>query len=309
MNFASHLHSNHGYGNALTGWAISCLLHGSLAIGALLFIQRIQLAPEPEPFRWNVAMILPASVRESLSTSSPEPPIPRNEQTAFHHSPRASAPTALPETTQPSVTSLARAPVRQVESIPLSAPPREFPAPETVVETRSEAIGASLAVTPSPPTPALTDLPADAPILPPAHEPSLAALSAPAETIHTSPQPAQESSAQMTIPAPAAPARDVKRDYGWLADLMAKWVEDLEKRYPVSLRAEGVQGKVTLMAILHEDGKLSDVKVARSSGNDALDHVAVEDVLKGAPVMLLRPLERPQMPVKLSIIYDLRSPR
>jgi TonB family protein len=102
-------------------------------------------------------------------------------------------------------------------------------------------------------------------------------------------------------------AKTARPDYGWLAELMATWVQNLEKRYPASLRAEGIQGKVTLMALLHEDGRLSHVKVAKSSGNLELDQVAVEDVTKGVPLVLSRPLERPQISIKLSIIYDLES--
>ena len=123
---------------------------------------------------------------------------------------------------------------------------------------------------------------------------------------------------QQIVPAPEPQAmshahpeqsKPVKVDYGWLSDLMAKWIEDLDKRYPVMLRTEGIQGKVTLTALLHEDGTLSDVRVAKSSGNTMLDQVAVEDVRKGPPITLARPLERPHMPVKFSIIYDLKTAR
>ena len=103
--------------------------------------------------------------------------------------------------------------------------------------------------------------------------------------------------------------KPIKPDYGWLSELMAKWIEDLDKRYPVMLRTEGIQGKVTLTAVLHEDGILSDVRIAKSSGNAMLDQVAVEDVRKGPPITLSRPLERPHMPVKFSIIYDLKTAR
>ena len=98
-----------------------------------------------------------------------------------------------------------------------------------------------------------------------------------------------------------------KADYGWLADLMARWIEDLNKRYPATLRAQGVQGKVILTAVLHENGLLSDVRVVKSSGNTALDEVALGDVRNGSPVNLSRPLERARMPVKFSITYDLKA--
>lgn len=98
-------------------------------------------------------------------------------------------------------------------------------------------------------------------------------------------------------------------DYAWLSELMARWIEDLNKRYPAMLRTEGVQGKVTLAAMLHENGLLSDVRVVKSSGNDALDQVALEDVKNGPPVTLSRPLERSKMAVKFSIVYDLKAVR
>jgi TonB family protein len=103
--------------------------------------------------------------------------------------------------------------------------------------------------------------------------------------------------------------KPIKTDYGWLSELMARWIEDLDKRYPVMLRTDGIQGKVTLTAMLHEDGVLSDVRVTKSSGNAMLDQVAVEDVRKGPPIRLSRSLERPHMPVKFSIIYDLKTAR
>lgn len=113
----------------------------------------------------------------------------------------------------------------------------------------------------------------------------------------------------MAASAPSNELRPTKADYGWLAKLMAQWIEDLDKRYPVTLRTEGLQGKVTLTAMLHEDGLLSDVRVVKSSGYPMLDQVALEDVRSGPPIKLSRPLERRQMPVKFSISYDLKMAR
>lgn len=90
---------------------------------------------------------------------------------------------------------------------------------------------------------------------------------------------------------------------------MAQWIEGLDKHYPAALRADGIEGKVTLIARLHEDGSLSDVRIAKSSGSVALDQVALEDVRNGPPITLAHPLERPQISVKFSISYDLRTAR
>ena len=109
--------------------------------------------------------------------------------------------------------------------------------------------------------------------------------------------------------APPVQSKAAKPDDGWLADLMGKWIQDLEKHYPASLRTEGIQGKVVIVAMLHDDGTLTDVRVAKSSGHPILDQAAVSDVEKGPPIHLARPLGRPQRPIKFSISYDLKTGR
>jgi TonB family protein len=141
--------------------------------------------------------------------------------------------------------------------------------------------------------------------MPPAHSDSAATH----QEAQENQQPATTNGPQVAALAPTGQSKPTKVNYGWLSDLMARWIEDLDKRYPAILRTEGIQGKVTLTAVLHEDGTLSDVSVAKSSGNAMLDQVAVEDVKKGPPITLSRPLERAQMPVKFSIIYDLKTAR
>jgi TonB family protein len=126
--------------------------------------------------------------------------------------------------------------------------------------------------------------------------------------IHPDPPLSSASSAHASTASPDR-VTSAKADYGWLTDLMARWIEDLNKRYPATLRAEGVEGKVLLTAILRDDGLLSDVRVVKGSGNATLDEVALEDVRNGPLIPLSRPLERAQMPVKFSIIYDLKTVR
>jgi len=307
VSVASYHHSNHGHGHTVAGWVASSLLHGSLALSALFFLQRMHLVPQPEPFKWNVAMVTPAPIHEAISPSSLEPQAPRNEEPVSRNSPSASVPAVLPEIAQPPVTPPAAEPSKTAVSVQPFTPARELPRTETVTETKRDATTSPPAAAATPSAPLLSAQSTELPAAMPAQDPSLASPPPISESAYAPAPAAPESQTQTAAMSPAGPARTTKRDYGWLADLMARWVENLEKRYPVSLRTEGIQGKVTLMAILNEDGRLSDVKVAKSSGNEELDQVAVEDVMKGTPVMLSRPLERPQMPVKLSIIYDLRS--
>ncbi|MDQ1291688.1 MAG: TonB family protein, partial [Nitrospirota bacterium] len=122
-------------------------------------------------------------------------------------------------------------------------------------------------------------------------------------------QPATPTSTEMAALTPPAQSTTAKPDDGWLSALMGKWIADLEKHYPATLRMEGVQGKVVLVAVLHENGTLSDVKIAKSSGNALLDQAAIADVEQGPPIKLSRPLGRPQRPIKFSISYDLKTAR
>jgi periplasmic protein TonB len=265
------------------GWVVSCLLHGGLAIGAVFFLQSLRLAPQAEPFTWDVAM----------TASSPmATPSPRGTAMAQRVSP-----STPPIPTRSTTTDLA--PAQTTLSEP--EPDEMATAPPPLIEPTQPASTASAYAVPSP-QPATTT--ATQP-KPPAQ------LESPSTTAELPghQQPAPSPGPQVATNSHAEQVKPIKADYGWLSELMARWIEDLDKRYPVMLRTEGIQGKVTLTAVLHEDGVLSDVRIAKSSGNAMLDQVAVEDVRKGPPITLSHPLERPHMPVKFSIVYDLKTAR
>ena len=274
-------------GPMAASWLVSCLLHGGLAVAAISFVQRMQLAPQADPFQWDVAMVAPLS-------SSPE----STSQSATMAPPTA---TSQPQTPPAG---------RQVQqrTMPVTPP---APAPNADVSSGSHQEQLPPDSVPSPatlPTPRVARQEMSGPsadLLMPAHESS----TAPLESQVAKDSPLDSSSSVMASSAPSNQLRPTKADYGWLAELMARWIEDLDKRYPVTLRTEGIQGKVTLTAMLHEDGLLSEVRVVKSSGNPTLDQVALEDVRSGPPIKLSRPLERRQMPVKFSISYDLKMAR
>ncbi|TKS61434.1 MAG: hypothetical protein EWM72_00572 [Nitrospira sp.] len=340
-------------GPRATGWLVSCLLHGSLTFAAILLVQRMQLAPQAEPFKWNVVMVAssPIAVPSAPQTSVPadqvktaptpvlqrpnlpapaarpvaEPPQPRVETPAILPpdpvAPVVEKPTSItPVAPPPPIAELAPKPPVPSKPESVHQPAREQTPPpipmaktdqvmkqsDTVVSTPHDSTPAASAVPSAKfePSPQHTSTPL-AELTPPVHDDSGAAHS---ETQANQP-PATVTGPQVVAIAPASQPKPAKIDYGWLSDLMARWIEDLDKRYPAMLRTEGIQGKVTLTALLHEDGVLSDVRVTKSSGNAMLDQVAVEDVRKGPPIALSRPLERPLMPVKFSIIYDLKTAR
>lgn len=357
-----------------TGWLVSCLLHGSLVLAAVLFVERIQLAPQPEPFTWNVAMVMssPASTASPTEQSAPSSQVNPMSATPARPSPppesasrlvtdnpqeRIDAPASpahAPAPVAPAVEKPMPPPVTSIEQ-PAKEPPPPVPAnPELLREPVPDQVSHSsvasenvdpmvkqLDAPPAPPPVVGVSAPPHAqatssqaveetPVLPavqsvstatrgptvdmPAHRGSVEPVDAAAPRgesapIHHEPPTPQHPtmSPQVASFAPAGQPKSAKPDYGWLAEQMTRWIEDLDKRYPAVLRTEGVQGKVTLTAVLHEDGLLTDVRVAKSSGHAVLDQVALEDVKKGPPVKLSRALDKPQIPVKFSIVYDLKT--
>lgn len=283
-------------GPIATSWLVSCLLHGGLAIASILFVQRLQLVPQSEPFQWDVAMVgslSPAAQTPSSAISNTLPP--------------PTSPRPAPPTTE---TFPAVKPVQ-----PRTTAPVDPPVPTAGSEFLSETYQSQSPMSepsPSGQTPSTADLPP-----PIASQPISTPLTDSITPVHNSsitPGEPQTSTDSLLDPsssaiASTAPLKSAKVDYGWLSDQMARWIEDLDKRYPAMLRTEGVQGKVTLAAMLHENGLLSDVRILKSSGNLALDQVALEDVKNGPPVELSRSLERSKMSVKFSIVYDLKTVR
>ena len=359
MNIDSIPHHIHieRTGHQVTGWLVSCLLHGSLAVATVFFMRHMQLAPQAEPFKWNVAMVAPSPI---AAPSTPETSVaPARMETTPPPVPQKSAappltPRSVVELPQPRVATPATPPVTPIIEKPMPSMPATPPPltaeltpkppvsskPEPVVKqpdpvapppppaaTSSQnaqttssfrAVETALISSPADPTPAASAIPSPHSAPPPPHSTTILAEPMPPAQIDQATTPAEPQANQQPVSAPGSQvaaltstdqSKPAKVDYGWLSDLMARWIEDLEKRYPAMLRTEGIQGKVTLTALLHKDGMLSDVRVTKSSGNAMLDQTAVEDVRKGPPITLSRPLERPQMPVRFSIIYDLKTAR
>lgn len=88
-------------------------------------------------------------------------------------------------------------------------------------------------------------------------------------------------------------------------NLIEKKIER-EKHYPYWARSNGVQGRVSVRFVLAPDGKISLVRVSRSSGTDCLDQAAVDAVRNAAPMP--RPphgiLLRPKV-MELTIVFQL----
>src|SRR5205807_4697339 len=99
-------------------WLVSILLHGTVAFAAILLAKQIQLAPQDEPFTWNVAMVSPTEPVQptalppnqapaqsvSSTTSAPSPPAQQTTQAQTLPSPRPLAQQATPTISERTVT-------------------------------------------------------------------------------------------------------------------------------------------------------------------------------------------------------------
>jgi TonB family protein len=72
------------------------------------------------------------------------------------------------------------------------------------------------------------------------------------------------------------------------------------KRYPMQARAQHVEGRVGVRFHIQPDGRLSDVRVTRSSGIPILDEAAIQAVQHSAPLPYY------EHPIDLSLAFRLR---
>ena len=281
------------------GWLVSVLLHGTVALAALLLVKQIRLAPQDEPFKWNVAMV------------SPTQPV----------QPTASSPNQAPAPLVPSTTSVPSPRVQQ------TAPVQTLPSPQPLAQQTTPSIAERTV------TPVVTEPPAPTPPQPTAPSQSAAHTTQPAEPIRhetvasmvvsgesgaqmapsSAPSAILEQTAQsdqapaptqMAAISPAPTNAPTTRDYGWLSEAILRRVEEL-KRYPASARVDRAEGKVVVKAVINEDGSIGEVEVFQSSGHPGLDKAAVETLRQAAPFHLPRPLGQPRMTIKIPMSYRL----
>ena len=312
---AAEPHRSGGHQEAhVQGWLVSVLLHGTVALAAILFVKQIQLVPQDEPFKWNVAMVSPtqpftpatspsnqASAQPAPSTSPvPSPPV---QQTAPVQTPPPPQP--LTQQTTPSISERTVTPV--VTEPPAQTPPQptapsqlEAHATQPAEPIRHETVAPMVAESTS--------------IMKPVE--ATVAVSAESGT-QTTPSSAPSANLGYTAQSDQAPAptqlaaissaptnAPTKLDYGWLSDAILRRVEEL-KRYPASARVDHAEGKVVVKAAINEDGSIGEVEVFQSSGHPGLDKAAVETMREAAPFHLPRPLGQPRMTIKIPMSYRL----
>jgi protein TonB len=286
------------------GWVVSVFVHGLALTVALGLMAQVKPVVPKEVFKWDVALVEPQRIQETVQTEAkptqePAKPTPRPAASA------PSKPQMITQEVQPrEVTPVVQREIRQVvetsqpiqQAVAVQArteevtPVREQQLAEvqqtdqSVVESvgppvQHEAVTAEPASTAAPATPAAND-------------------AKPAESV------AQESPPQVAMATRSIPA--VKADYGWLAESLRRRLAEL-KRYPSAARLNGWEGKVVLRAVIRADGHLSEVKVHRSSGYEALDNAALEAIRLACPLHMHQPLGTSEVAVYVPMVYSLGS--
>lgn len=317
-------------------WGLSLLIHG-LAVGlAVTILGDLKLTPKPEPFKWNVAMVEPPPrpvVQPADSQPKPAQPAkqapapkPVERQTTIVQAVPTPQPTPTPaiqrqEPVQPVVE---RKPEPELKPeikpevpppMPMVAKPAEplIQHPTHHISTQSAeshtppaepaTMPAPVAPSyPAPPAPMVASAPAEA--APSASVHQAAQESAKEQSAESSPAPVQEAAVH---PAPAASGAGhaAKADYGWLGKALWDRVANL-KRYPHLARARHLEGRVVVRVVIREDGHLTQVDVAESSGHEILDLDAIEIIKRACPLHLRQPLGRPEVVVQVPISYKLQ---
>lgn len=316
------------------GWGLSLLIHGLAAGVAALMLSDLKPAPQPEPFKWNVAMV--------------EPPLPPMVQPADSQPklapPAKATPAPTPKESQPverRATIVQAVPPPQPTSPPV--PQRQEPVPppmpvvakpvETLVQHPSQSIGTQTSEPHSPPAEPVvsqTNTPADpapshpAPSMPTAPQVANRAASAPVEPATSAPAPqavqkaAKEPPAELpsalireasatASPAPSGSGRQqAKADFGWVGKALWDRVMNL-KRYPHVARAKHLEGRVVVRVVVRGDGRLAKMDVAESSGHEILDMDALDVLRQAFPLTFDQPLTQPEVVVRIPITYTLQQ--
>jgi protein TonB len=276
----------------LQGWVVSGIFHGLALTVALGLMAQVKPVVPKEVFTWDVALVEPQRIQETVQaetkpTQEPVTPTPRPVVPPPRKSQR------VPQEVQTrEVTPVVQREIRQVVETnqPIQETVAVQPRTEIVPQVQEEQ---STEVTQAATVEQQTE---HVIVESPSSVVAESELTKPAESVVPEPAP--------QVAVASSPAHVVKVDHGWLAELLRRRLAEI-KRYPSSARLNGDEGKVVLRAVIRADGHLSEVKVHRSSGHEALDNAAIESIRLVCPLHMHQPLGTSEVAVYIPIVYSL----
>jgi periplasmic protein TonB len=282
---------------------VSALFHCLALTVVLGLMAQVKPVLPKDPFTWDVSLIESQRIQETRQaevkpTQEPVKPTPHPA------APAPSKPQMVAQVIQPrEVTQLREQPPTEVQQ------PKQVIVESVAPAIDHEPVTAEPVITAAPVQQAITQpISAEAPAsetTPIPHDSSLHASSMPATVAATDAEPVvRETAQQVAMASRSTPS--IKVDHSWLADSLRRRLAEL-KRYPSTARLNGWEGKVVLRAVIRADGHLSEVKVHRSSGYDALDNAAMEAIRLVCPLHMHQALGTAEVAVYVPIVYSLDS--
>lgn len=288
----------------LQGWVVSVFYHGLVLTAAFGLMAQVKPVVPQDVFKWDVALVESQRIQETVQAEV-KPMQELAKPTRHPVDPIPSKPKVITQDVQPrEVTPIVQREVHQVVDM-------NRPIEQTVaVQTKTEEV---MPVSEQEPAEVQQTKPSEvesiAPVVP--HEavtadPTITA--APTIPAANDAKPAEsvirESAPQTAMTTRPTPS--VKVDHGWLVESLRRRLAEL-KRYPSAARLNGWEGKVVLRAVIRADGHLSEVKVHRSSGHEALDNAAMEAMKLVCPLHMHQPLGTSEVAVYVPMVYSLAS--
>lgn len=259
------------------GWVVSVLLHGLGIVAALVVVNAMEPQLPPSLFQWEISMVDAPTQSESQPTEAIVQPPPPTVK-----------PSPPVRQTKPVVAE--RPPVQQEVTVPVE--PTQM-VKDVVTNAEPVMAYAAVASTESEPvvSPSVVETPVES------SERPVIEQSASVEAI------AQHTEHRL-VEYRQVLHRDTRADYGWLRDTLWGRIEEL-KRYPALARTNHWEGKVVVSAVIREDGEVTGVQIAETSGRAVLDEEAMAVMKKASPLRLKHPLGQRQITILIPISYRL----
>ena len=267
----------------LYGWLGSFTLHVFLLLGfPSLFPQALHVSKEP--FHWDVALVqtIPTAHESVQTADAPQSVVPKQPDrtpTSPHiyrtirYAPPERIASRAPKTD---------APVTSPSEVATTAIPNELPSTLNQIT--------ELPRQPTEPLAASTT-----------QEPSIQEAAA---TLGEENRPPTEIARPALATVSDATVVSVTRpDYGWLQQAIFRRLEEL-KRSSHPLLDESRPLKVTVKAVVSNEGLLLDSTIVKSSGLDRIDQEAIALVQRVFPLQLDRSLDRRQIVMRIPISYS-----
>lgn len=283
----------------LHAWLGSITFHGLVLLSLFPLFRESLIPVHKESFHWDVALVqsTPTTLKSAQITDIPRPDRPKQpdrtptasqaNRTIRHAAasaerivPTKQAAEPVARTYEPSAASSADS-LRESATASISDQPfnqrreSDSPLPQPDIPANSMTTETSI-----PQTAAVTS------------------SDGPERTMEPTQPPVSPATASIV-----AAASTPRLDYGWLQQAIFRRLEEL-KRSSRPLLDQSQPFKVTVKAVVSNEGVLLDSSVVKSSGLDHIDQEAVALVQRAFPLQLDRSLDRQQIVMRIPITYS-----